>query len=83
MKELISFAVTAKLVCVFCFAYADCWFSHEAAQMSLIEKKNIYQTSLMSLRLFMISAFIHLFICSFISSKLGFLKFIIHILGIL
>ena len=32
---LISFAVTAKLICVFVFAYADCWFSHEAAQMSL------------------------------------------------
>ena len=28
-----SFAVTAKLICVFVFAYADCWFSHEAAQM--------------------------------------------------
>ena len=26
-----SFAVTAKLICVFVFAYADCWFSHEAA----------------------------------------------------
>ena len=33
-KALISFAVTAKLICVFVFAYADCWFSHEAAQMS-------------------------------------------------
>ena len=22
---------TAKLICVFVFAYADCWFSHEAA----------------------------------------------------
>ena len=31
-KMLISFAVTAKLVCVFVFAYAYCWFSHEAAQ---------------------------------------------------
>ena len=30
-KALISFAVTAKLICVFVFAYADCWFSHEAA----------------------------------------------------
>ena len=26
-KELINFAVTAKLICVFVFAYADCWFS--------------------------------------------------------
>ena len=27
-KALISFAVTAKLICVFVFAYADCWFSY-------------------------------------------------------
>ena len=32
-KALISFAVTAKLICVFVFAYADCWFSYEAAQI--------------------------------------------------
>ena len=32
-KALISFAVTAKLVCVFVFAYANCWFSHEAAHI--------------------------------------------------
>ena len=32
-KTLISFAVTAKLICVCVLAYADCWFSHEAAQM--------------------------------------------------
>ena len=30
---LISFAVTAKLICAFVFAYADCWFSHGVAQM--------------------------------------------------
>ena len=30
-KALISFAVTAKLICVFVFAYADCWFSQEVA----------------------------------------------------
>ena len=34
-KGLISFAVTAKvtakLICAFVFAYADCWFSHVAA----------------------------------------------------
>ena len=34
-KVLISFAVTAKLICAFVFAYADCWFSHAAAQMML------------------------------------------------
>ena len=32
-KALISFAVTAKLICVFVFAYAYCWFSHEAAHL--------------------------------------------------
>ena len=32
-KALISFAVTVKLICAFVFAYADCWFSHGAAQM--------------------------------------------------
>ena len=31
IKALISFAVTANLICVFVFAYADCWFSHEVA----------------------------------------------------
>ena len=28
-----SFAVTAKLICIFVFAYADCCFSHVVAQM--------------------------------------------------
>ena len=32
-KALISFAITAKLICVFVFAYAKCWFSHDAAHM--------------------------------------------------
>ena len=32
-KALISFAVTAKLICIFVFAYANYWFSHEAAQL--------------------------------------------------
>ena len=32
-KTLISFTVTVKLICVFVFAYADCWFSHEGAQI--------------------------------------------------
>ena len=31
--SLISFAVTAKLICVFVFAYAKRLFSHDAAQM--------------------------------------------------
>ena len=33
-KVLISFAVTVKLVCIFGFAYVNCCFSHEAAQIS-------------------------------------------------
>ena len=33
-KALISFAVTVKLICVFVFEYADCWFSHKVAQLS-------------------------------------------------
>ena len=32
-KVLISFAVTAKLICAFVFAYADCWFFHAAAHI--------------------------------------------------
>ena len=35
-QGVISFAVTAKLICVFIFAYADCWFSHEAAQLCFV-----------------------------------------------
>ena len=33
IKALISFAVTLKLICAFVFAYANCWFSHEAAHI--------------------------------------------------
>ena len=33
-KALISCAVTAQLICVFVFAYADCLFSGAAAQIS-------------------------------------------------
>ena len=32
-KALISFAVTAKLICVFVFAYAKRWFSYDAAHI--------------------------------------------------
>ena len=35
-KALISFTVTANLICVFVFAYVDCWFSHEAAHLMAI-----------------------------------------------
>ena len=34
-KALISFAVTAKVICVFVFAYAKSRFSHDAAQISI------------------------------------------------
>ena len=30
---MISFAVTAKLICIFVFAYAKSWFSHNAAHL--------------------------------------------------
>ena len=33
IKALIIFVVTAKLICAFVFAYADCWFSHDAAHL--------------------------------------------------
>ena len=36
-KTQISFAVNAKLICVFVFAYADCWFSHEPAHILLLQ----------------------------------------------
>ena len=32
-KVLISGAVTARLICDFVYAYADCWFSYAAAQI--------------------------------------------------
>ena len=38
-KALISCAVTAQLICAFAFAYADCWFSLDMAQIINIPKK--------------------------------------------
>ena len=35
-KVLISFAVTVKLICVFSFAHADCWFSHAEAHIKTL-----------------------------------------------
>ena len=35
-KALISFAVTAKLICAFVFAYAKCLFSHDTAHLGLL-----------------------------------------------
>ena len=37
-KGLISFAVTAKLICVFVFAYAKIRFSHDTAYMLSMKK---------------------------------------------
>ena len=39
-KALISFAVTAKLICVFVFAYAKSRFSHDEAHLSLASFKS-------------------------------------------
>ena len=35
-KALISYAVTAQLICAFVFAYADCSFSDAAAQIKKV-----------------------------------------------
>ena len=42
-KTLISFAVTAKLICAFVFAYADCSFSHAAAHIIILGAKVKHQ----------------------------------------
>ena len=31
---IIIIIITAKLICVFVFAYAKCWFSHDAAHIA-------------------------------------------------
>ena len=36
-KALISLAVTGKLICVFIFAYAKRWFSHDAATIIVVK----------------------------------------------
>ena len=41
-KAVISFAVTAKLICVFVFAYAKHWFSHDAAHLFLIYQGHMF-----------------------------------------
>ena len=40
-KGLISFTVTAKLICAFVFAYAECWFSHEVALILKVLVENL------------------------------------------
>ena len=42
-KALISFAVTAKLICIFVFAYAKSRFSHNAAQFIMTIIGNLEQ----------------------------------------
>ena len=54
-KALISFAVTAKLICACVFAYADCWFSHVAAQIT----SGDYLPSLFSLNPLAITGLAH------------------------
>ena len=44
-KALIIAAVTAKQICAFVFAYADCWFSHEAAHLPNTVLKNLRNVS--------------------------------------
>ena len=42
-KALISFAVTAKLICAFAFAYAKCWFARDAAPMTVSpQQENLF-----------------------------------------
>ena len=46
-KALISFAVTAKMICVFVFAYAKSRFSHDAAQiMGKVEIFGVFFTEM-------------------------------------
>ena len=47
-KALISFAVTAQLIRGFVLAYANCWFSHAVAHLSLFNQL-ILSASLLSL----------------------------------
>ena len=41
-EELISFAVTAKLICVFVYAYAKSRFSHDPAHMGCIVRNHVF-----------------------------------------
>ena len=60
-RVLISFAVTAKLICVFVFAYADCWFSHAAAQIVKLTDRNnfFYQLHIASVALVFEPSFVY------------------------
>ena len=43
-KALISFTVTVKLICVFVFAYAKHWFSHEAVGLTIAGQNDYCDT---------------------------------------
>ena len=45
-KALISFAVTAKLICVFVFAYAKSRFSHDAAHFIFVFDSDSYNCNI-------------------------------------
>ena len=47
LKALISLAVTAKLICIFVFACADCWFSGVMAQMKGDVGKSVLECTFM------------------------------------
>ena len=44
-KALISCAFTAQLICVFVFAYANCWFSHAHAHLYLSNSCSLWLES--------------------------------------
>ena len=44
-KALISLEVTAKLICVFVFAYANCWFSHAKAHIFVTTQEKCCQNN--------------------------------------
>ena len=74
-KVLISFAVTAKLICVFVFAYAKIRFSHDAAHISVIIKLKMHNTNFSK---FTIKHFISSLSCEFskcVSIKISACKF--------
>ena len=41
-KNKVADPQTAKLICIFIFAYADCWFPHEAAHLVGDRTKRIF-----------------------------------------
>ena len=45
-KALISFAFTAKLICVFVFAHAKSRFSHDAAHFIIMRKQGCKRADL-------------------------------------